>query len=60
MALERLAITKNEVTLFGMVESEAVRSKAVELTKTAHVGIIIKDKMTVKQGRPSAHAPDHY
>jgi osmotically-inducible protein OsmY len=55
----RADITKNEVTLFGMVESEAVRSKAVELTKTAHVGVIVNDKMTVKPERPSAHGPDH-
>lgn len=55
----RVDITKNEVTLFGTVESEAVRSKAVELTKTAHVGVVVNDKMTVKPGRPSAHGPDH-
>lgn len=41
-------VTKNEVTLSGTVESEAVRSKAVELAKTAHVGVVVNDKMTVK------------
>lgn len=41
-------VTKNEVTLSGTVDSEAVRSRAVELAKTAHVGVIVNDKMTVK------------
>jgi osmotically-inducible protein OsmY len=44
----RADVTKNEVTLSGTVESEAVRSKAVELAKTAHVGVVVNDKMTVK------------
>jgi hypothetical protein len=43
-------ITKNEVTLSGTVESEAVRSRAVELAKTAHVGLIVNDRMIVKPG----------
>jgi osmotically-inducible protein OsmY len=41
-------ITKNEVTLSGTVASETVRSKAVELAKTAHAGVIVNDKMVVK------------
>jgi osmotically-inducible protein OsmY len=41
-------VTKNEVTLSGTVESEAVQSKAVELAKIAHVGVVVNDKMTVK------------
>ena len=44
----RADVTKNEVTLSGTVESEAVRSRAVELAKTAHVGVVVNDKMTVK------------
>ena len=44
----RADVTKNEVTLSGTVESEAVRSKAVELAKIAHVGVVVNDKMTVK------------
>ena len=48
-------ITKNEVTLTGMVDSEAVRSRAVELAKTAHVGVIVNDKITVKSRRSDAH-----
>jgi len=38
----RADVTKNEVTLSGTVESEAVRSKAVELSKIAHVGVVVK------------------
>ena len=41
-------ITKTEVTLSGTVESEDVRSRAVELAKTAHVGVVVNDKMVVK------------
>jgi osmotically-inducible protein OsmY len=44
----RADLTKPEVTLSGAVESEAVRSKAVELAKIAHVGVVVNDKMTVK------------
>jgi osmotically-inducible protein OsmY len=44
----RADVTKNEVTLSGAVESEAVRSRAVELAKTAHVGVIVNDQMIVK------------
>jgi osmotically-inducible protein OsmY len=44
----RADVTKNEVTLSGTVESEAVRSRAVELAKTAHVGVVVNDRMTVK------------
>jgi osmotically-inducible protein OsmY len=44
----RADITKNEVTLSGTVESEAVRSRAVELAKTAHVGVIVNDKLVIR------------
>ena len=47
----RADVTKNEVTLSGVVESEAVRARAVELAKTAHVGVVVNDKMTVKPRR---------
>ena len=47
----RADVTKNEVTLSGMVESEAVRSRAIELAKTAHVGVLVNDKMTVMPRR---------
>jgi osmotically-inducible protein OsmY len=41
-------ITKNEVTLSGTVESEAIRSKAVALAKTAHAGVVVNDRIIVK------------
>jgi len=44
----RADVTNNEVTLFGTVDSEAVRSRAVELAKIAHVGVVVNDEMTVK------------
>ena len=47
----RADVTKNEVTLSGMVESEAVRSRAIELAKTAHAGVVVNDKMTVMPRR---------
>ena len=47
----RADVTKNEVTLSGTVESEAVRSRAIELAKTAHVGVLVNDKMTVMPRR---------
>jgi len=46
----RADITKNQVTLSGTVESEAVRSRAIELAKTAHAGVIINDRINVKPG----------
>jgi osmotically-inducible protein OsmY len=44
----RADITKNEVTLSGTVESEAVRSRAVELA--AHVGVVVNDRMIAALG----------
>jgi hypothetical protein len=44
----RADITKNEVTLSGTVQSEAVRSRAVTLAQTAHVGVVVNDRMIVK------------
>jgi osmotically-inducible protein OsmY len=42
-------VTKNEVTLSGTVDSEAMRAKAVELAKTAQVGVIVTNRISVKQ-----------
>ncbi len=42
-------VTKNEVTLSGTVDSEAMRAKAVELAKTAQVGVIVSNRISVKQ-----------
>lgn len=47
----RADVTKNEVTLSGTVESEAVRSRAIELAKTAHAGVVVNDRMTVMPRR---------
>ena len=44
----RADITKNEVTLSGTVQSEAVRSRTVTLAQTAHVGVVVNDRMIVK------------
>lgn len=39
---------KKTVTLSGTVESQALRTKAVDLAKGAHAGLIITDKIDVK------------
>src|SRR5919109_2034465 len=39
---------KNEVTLKGTVPSEDMRSKAVELAKSAQPGVTVNDKIDVK------------
>lgn len=39
---------RNAVTLTGDVESEAVRSRAVELAKSARPGVVVEDKIDVK------------
>jgi len=39
---------KNEVTLSGNVPSQDLRSKAVDLAKSAHSGIMVNDKIDVK------------
>jgi osmotically-inducible protein OsmY len=39
---------KNEVTISGTVKSEAERSKAVDLAKSAHSGVTVNDKIDVK------------
>lgn len=38
----------NKVTLSGKVESQALRSKAVEMAKSAHPNIVITDKIDVE------------
>jgi osmotically-inducible protein OsmY len=39
---------KKEATLSGTVESEALRSKAIELAKSAQPGLTVNDKIDVK------------
>ncbi|HZS09130.1 MAG TPA: BON domain-containing protein [Blastocatellia bacterium] len=41
-------VDKNTATLSGTVESEALRTRAVELAKSAHAGLIVMDKIDVK------------
>ncbi|HEX9786429.1 MAG TPA: BON domain-containing protein, partial [Candidatus Binatia bacterium] len=41
-------VTNNQVTLSGTVPTEALRSKAVELAKGAHAGVLINDRIQVK------------
>jgi osmotically-inducible protein OsmY len=41
-------VTRNQITISGAVSSEALRAKALELAKSAHAGVIVSDKMTVK------------
>jgi hypothetical protein len=50
-------VTKNQVTLSGTVDSEASRSKAVELAKSAQVGVIVNDKITVKARQSNTMPP---
>src|SRR5688572_29551127 len=39
---------KHEATLSGTVESAAVRTKAIELGRSAHAGLSVTDKIEVK------------
>jgi len=41
-------VSRNEATLSGTVESEALRTKAVDLAKSAHPGLTVTDKIDVK------------
>ena len=50
-------VTKNEVTLSGTVDSEALRARAVELAKSAHVGVIVTDKIIVKPRQSNSNPP---
>lgn len=38
----------NKVTLSGTVESQALRTRAVEMAKSAHANVIVTDKIDVK------------
>jgi osmotically-inducible protein OsmY len=43
-------VTKNEVTLSGTVDSDAMRERAVELAKTAQVGVVVNNRINVRVG----------
>lgn len=43
-------VTRNQVTLSGTVPSEALRSRAAELAKSAQAGVLVNNKISVKAG----------
>ncbi len=49
-------VTRNQVTLSGTVPSEALRSKATELAKSAQAGVAVSNKISVKP-KTSGSAP---
>ena len=50
--------TNNEITLSGSVESEALRSKAVDLAKSVDSGLTVNDQIEVKpSGRTATVLP---
>ena len=52
-------VTRNQVTLSGIVASDALRAKASELAKSAQAGVIVSNKLSVKanasKSAPAAH-----
>ena len=50
--------THNQITLSGFVESEALRSKAVDLAKSVDSGLTVNDQIEVKpSGRATTVLP---
>ena len=49
-------VDRNEITLSGTVGSESLRTKAIELAKSAHAGLIVITKIDVKPGEISRTA----
>jgi osmotically-inducible protein OsmY len=49
-------VDRNEITLSGTVGSESLRTKAVELAKSAHAGLVVTTKIDVKPGEISRSA----
>ena len=50
--------TRNQITLSGFVESEALRSNAVELAKSVDSGLTVNDQIEVKpSGRTATVLP---
>jgi osmotically-inducible protein OsmY len=55
--------THNEITLSGSVESQALRSKAVNLAKSVDSGLTVNDQIEVKPSGRTANnrrAEQHY
>jgi hypothetical protein len=44
---------ENRVTLWGTVESEELRTRAVEMARASHPGVIIEDKIEVTPPVPT-------
>jgi osmotically-inducible protein OsmY len=49
-------VDRNEITLSGVVGSESLRTKAIELAKSAQAGLIVTTKIDVKPGEISRAA----
>lgn len=49
-------VDRNEITLSGTVGSESLRTKAIELAKSTHAGLIVTTKIDVKPGEISRTA----
>ena len=49
-------VNRNEITLSGTVGSESLRTKAIELAKSGHAGLIVTTKIDVKPGEISRTA----
>jgi hypothetical protein len=49
--------TNHEITLSGSVESEALRSKAVDLTRSVDSGLTVNDQIEVKPSGRTADVP---
>ena len=49
-------VNRNEITLSGTVGSESLRTKALELAKSEHAGLIVTTKIDVKPGEISRTA----
>jgi osmotically-inducible protein OsmY len=47
----------NEITLSGSVETQALRSKAVDLAKSVDSGLTVNDQIEVKPSGRTAHNP---
>lgn len=51
---------RNEATVSGLVESEALRTRAVELVKTAREGLVVVDKIDVEPPDPAEVSRDNF
>ena len=48
---------KNEITLSGVVQSNELREKAIELARSAHPGVTVNDLIDVQPSRSQDRAP---